>query len=48
MYDCPRNYYELDLDNAIYPEFLMSWTSSDGKLKIAGQADLICKHGNDI
>lgn len=47
-YDCPRNYYELDLENAIYPEFLMSWTSPDGELKIAGQADLIIKEGNDI
>lgn len=47
-YNCPRNYYELDLDNAIYPEFLMSWTSPDGILKIAGQADLIIKEGNDI
>lgn len=47
-YDCPRNYYELDLENAIYPEFLMSWTSPDGELKIAGQSDLICKRGNDI
>lgn len=48
MYECPRNYYELDLEDAVYPEFLMSWTSDDGKLKIAGQADLICKRGNDI
>lgn len=48
IYDCPRNYYELDLENAIYPEFLMSWTSPDGELKIAGQADLIVKRGNQI
>jgi len=47
-YDCPKNYYELDLENAVYPEFLMSWTSPDGKFKLAGQADLIIKHGNDI
>ena len=32
LYDCPRNYFELDLPNAVYPEFLMSWTSDDGKL----------------
>ena len=48
LYDCPRNYYELDLENAVYPEFLMSWTSEDGTLKIAGQADLIIKQGNNI
>ena len=48
LYDCPKNYYELDLENAIYPEFLMSWTSPDGQLKLAGQADLIVKRGNNI
>lgn len=48
LYDCPRNYYELDLENGVYPEFLMSWQSKDGILKIAGQADLIIKQGNDI
>ena len=48
LYDCPKNYYELDLENAIYPEFLMSWQSDDGVLKLAGQADLICKRGNNI
>lgn len=47
-YSCPRNYYELNLENAVYPEFLMSWTSEDGLLKIAGQADLIIKQGNSI
>ena len=48
LYECPRNYYELDIENAIYPEFLMSWTSPSGKLRIAGQADLIVKRNNDI
>ena len=48
LYDCPKNYYELDLENAVYPEFLMSWQSDDGVLKLAGQADLICKRGNNI
>ena len=48
LYDCPKNYYELDLENAIYPEFLMSWTSSDGQLKLAGQEDLIVKKDNNI
>ena len=48
LYDCPRNYYELDIENAVYPEFLMSWTSPEGDLKLAGQADLILKRGNNI
>ena len=48
VYDCPKNYYELDIENAIYPEFLMSWTSQDKQLKIAGQSDLVVKRGNDI
>jgi len=47
-YQCPKNYYELDIEDAVYPEFLMSWTSDDGMLKLAGQADLIIKHGNEI
>lgn len=46
-YTCNKGYYKLDLDNGIYPEFLMSWISPEG-LHIAGQADLICKSGNDI
>ena len=42
-----RENYILDLDNGIYPEFLMSWISPEG-LHVAGQADLVCKSGNDI
>ena len=46
-YTCNKGNYILDLDNGIYPEFLMSWISPEG-LHIAGQADLVCKSGNDI
>jgi len=45
---CKRNYYELDLDKGIYPEYLISKTSSDGILKVAGQIDLLIKDGKDI
>jgi hypothetical protein len=42
-----KGYYRLDLDRAIYPEFLISY-SFDEYLKIAGQVDLLVKDGNDI
>ena len=35
-------------DRGIYPELLMSWVSPDGKLRIAGQADLIIIDGEDV
>lgn len=46
-YGCIKGNYHLDLENGIYPEFLMSYISPEG-LHIAGQADLIIKSGNDI
>ena len=46
-YTCIKGNYHLDLDNGIYPEFLMSYVTPEG-LRIAGQADLIVKSGNDI
>ena len=46
-YGCTKGNYHLDLENGIYPEFLMSYVSPEG-LHIAGQADLIIKSGNDI
>lgn len=46
-YTCIKGNYHLDLDNGIYPEFLMSYVTPEG-LRIAGQADLIVKNGNDI
>ena len=38
----------LDLENGVYPEYLISRTSKDGILKIAGQIDLLVKNGNEI
>ena len=46
-FDCIKGNYHLDLENGIYPEFLMSYITPEG-LHIAGQADLIVKNGNDI
>lgn len=45
---CEKNYYKLDLERGVYPEFLISRTSRDGILKVAGQIDLLIKDGNDI
>lgn len=47
-YTCEKNYYKLDLDRGVYPEFLISLTSRDKLLKIAGQIDLLIKDGNDL
>jgi len=45
---CKKDYYGLDLDKGIYPEYLISKISSDGILKVAGQIDLLIKDGKDI
>lgn len=47
-FECKKDYYKLDLENGVYPEFLISLTSRDGLLKVAGQIDLLIKRGNDI
>lgn len=41
------NKIELGSQN-VYPELLISWISADGKLRLAGQADLIIIDGNDL
>lgn len=46
-FDIKKGYYQLDLDRALYPEFLISYDFDD-YLKVAGQVDLLCKDGNDI
>ena len=46
-YTCIKGNYHLDLENGMYPEFLMSYITPEG-LRIAGQADLVVKSGNDI
>ena len=47
-FECKRNYTELNLENGLYPEYLISRTSDDGILRIAGQIDLLIKQGNEI
>ena len=36
------------LENGVYPEYLISWDSPSGKLHVAGQIDVIAKKGNSI
>ena len=45
---CDKNRTSLDLENGVYPEYLISRVSEDGKLRIAGQIDLLVKKGNKI
>lgn len=45
-FECRKDYNALDLENGIYPEYLISRVSPDGKLRIAGQIDLLVKKGN--
>ena len=45
---CEKDRTELDLENGIYPEYLISRVSEDGKLRIAGQIDLLVKKGNKL
>jgi hypothetical protein len=47
-FECIKDYKPLDLEYGVYPEYLLSYTSSDGILRIAGQSDLVIKSGNDI
>lgn len=47
-FTCEKNYYELDLEKGVYPEYLVSRKSEDGLLRVAGQIDLLIKDGNDI
>lgn len=47
-FECIKNHNELDLENGVYPEYLISRVSEDGKLCLAGQIDLLIKKGNKI
>ena len=47
-FECRKDYSELDIENGVYPEYLISRVSEDGKLRIAGQIDLLVKKGNKI
>lgn len=45
---CEKGRTELDLENGVYPEYLISRVSPDGVLRLAGQIDLLVKQGNKI
>lgn len=47
-FECRKDYTDLDLENAVYPEYLIHRVSPDGNLCIAGQIDLLVKKGNNI
>ena len=47
-FECRKDYSDLDIENGVYPEYLISRVSEDGKLRIAGQIDLLVKKGNNI
>lgn len=47
-FECRKDYSELDIENGVYPEYLISRVSEDDKLRIAGQIDLLVKKGNKI
>lgn len=47
-FTCDKGRTNLDLENGVYPEYLISRTSKDGILRIAGQIDLLVKNGNHI
>lgn len=44
-FSCVKNKTELDLENGVYPEYLLYYSSNDGKINIAGQIDLLVKKG---
>ena len=47
-FECQKDRTALDLENAVYPEYLIHWDSPSGHLHIAGQIDLLVKKGNSI
>lgn len=47
-FECIKGHNELDLDNGVYPEYLISYISKGEKLRLAGQIDLLVKKGNSI
>lgn len=47
-FECKKDYFELDLEYGVYPEYLIYRKSDDGLLRIAGQIDLVVKSKNDI
>ena len=47
-FECRKDYTDLDIENAVYPEYLISYVTKDKRMAIAGQIDLLVKKGNKI
>lgn len=47
-FECIKDKTELDLENGVYPEYLISFDSKDNRFHLAGQIDLLVKKGNSI
>lgn len=47
-FKCVKDHNELDMEYGVYPEYLIHRVSEDGKLRIAGQIDLLVKKGNKL
>lgn len=47
-FECIKDHTDLDLEFGVYPEYLIHRVSEDGKLRLAGQIDLLVKKGNKI
>lgn len=47
-FECVKGQTDLTLENGIYPEYLISWESSDGIIRLAGQIDLLVIKGNNV
>lgn len=47
-FECRKDYTDLDLDEAVYPEYLIHYISKDKTFAIAGQIDLLVKKGNHL
>lgn len=45
---CEEGRTALDLENGVYPEYLIWYDSPDNKLHIAGQIDVLAKEGNSF
>jgi ATP-dependent exoDNAse (exonuclease V) beta subunit len=47
-FECRKDYTDLDIENAVYPEYLISYVTKDRRMAVAGQIDLLVKKGNKI
>ena len=45
---CDEGRTELDLENGIYPEYLIHYDSPDGNIHLAGQIDLLVREGDSF